>query len=132
MGPIGAFVLGFGAAYATTQAGSLGDGARAVGDSAIKLSHKAKDMNKQHSITETTKAFAGNAYREAKKLNKDHKIVGHTKECIKFSVQSTGDFVKRHDIGTKVSTSVSNACRWFNRNMLSNDSTNNNASVPLV
>lgn len=121
-GPIGALILGFGAAYATTQDGPVGDTARNVGDCAIKVGDKAKQMNEKHQIVDKSKKLASSTWEKAKKIDEKHKIIRHTKACVVFGYRSTKDFAQRHEIPKKVSGAVSGTCAWINRTVFNQPS----------
>ena len=98
-GPIGALILGFGGAYAAEKKdGVVGDTARAVGDVALSIKGKSKEIDEKHHVVDKSKELANKALEKAKQVDRDHKVLEKAKVFIIYSWTATVDFVRRHNL----------------------------------
>jgi hypothetical protein len=98
-GPLGAVLLGFGAAYAAEQKdGAVGDTARAVGDVALTVQAKARTIDEEHHVVDKSKAAAEDALRRAKDLDRQYNVIEKSKTFAVYSWMATVTFVKEHNL----------------------------------
>jgi hypothetical protein len=94
-GPFLAAFAGFGSAYATQKDGAAGDTARALGDVALTVKEKARDLNAKHHIVDKFKKVAGETWEKAQELDRNHHILEQLKALLIFSWEALIDFVRR-------------------------------------
>ena len=85
-GPFLGMLLGFGAAYASTNTdGAVGDAARAVGDVALVAKEKAKQVDAKHNLVTKSKIAANEAWERAKQVDRKHNVLAKSKDFVVFS-----------------------------------------------
>ena len=99
-GPIGAALLGFGAAYAVRKekGDTVGDAARALGDVAISTKNKAKELDEQHRIVERSQQAATTAWESAKVYDQKYNVLDQVREAIVISWAWFVDVVTEHKL----------------------------------
>ncbi len=114
-GPILAVVLGVGAKFACEQpnASGLRDTARAVGEVALLVHHKAKQLDEQHNIVEESQRAATNLWQRAKEANEKHRILEKTKQGLMNGYRVTADYVHRHNLIERFVVGVGSAVVWL-------------------
>ena len=111
-GPILAMLLGFGATYACEKPGAAGDTARAVGDVALSVRDKAREVDAKHHLVLRAQTTAAEAWSKAKELDQRHNILERAKEFAAHSFRVTVDFVRRHRLIERGVESVGKAVYW--------------------
>jgi hypothetical protein len=111
-GPFVAMILGFGAAYATEKQSAVGDSARAVGDVALSVSAKAKEIDGKHHVVEKSKVMAQGAFEKAKEMDTEYNILERTKNFLVYSWTSTVDFVRRNRVLERGVEGVGRSAEW--------------------
>jgi hypothetical protein len=95
-GPFLAVIAGFGSAYATQKDGVAGDTTRALGDVALAVKEKARELNSKHHMVDKSKKVAEKVWGKAQDLDRKHHILQQFKALFLFSWRALGDFVRRH------------------------------------
>lgn len=114
-GPIGAVMLGCGAAYAVEnkpEGSGVGDAARAVGDVALVAAERARVINSRHHIVEHTKRISQTSYNMIDQIDRDYRILERTTNVVTYSWNKTVDFVRRENIVRRSVNSVGYAVCW--------------------
>jgi hypothetical protein len=111
-GPFVAMILGFGAAYAAEKQGAVGDSARAVGDVALSVKAKAKEIEEKHHVVDKNKVMAQEAFEKAKEMDRNHHILERTKDFLVWSWTSTVDFVRRNRVLERGVEGVGRSAEW--------------------
>ena len=90
-GPILAAIAGFGAAYAVRKENAVGENARSLGKFGESVGEKAKELDRQHEISDKTKHVLGTAWSQVEKLDRNiaHKIQEFAANSWKASVAFT-------------------------------------------
>ncbi|GAX12417.1 hypothetical protein FisN_2Hh248 [Fistulifera solaris] len=114
-GPILAVVLGVGAKFACEQpnASGLRDTARAVGEVALLVHHKAKQLDEQYNIVEESQQAAANLWQRAKEADEKHHILEKTKQGLLKGYRATADYVHRHNLIERFVLGVGSAVVWL-------------------
>jgi hypothetical protein len=111
-GPIGAMILGFGAAYATEKQGAVGDTARAVGDVAMSVREKAIEIDGKHKVVDRSKVVAQEAFEKAKEMDQKHHILERTKDLMVYSWTSIVEFFRRNRVLERSVQGVGRSAEW--------------------
>lgn len=94
-GPGVAILLGFGAAYATKTHGATGDVARALGEVALVVKQKAREVEEKHSLVDKTKVAAIECLERLKDADRKHHFVKKVKKMVVWTFKSTIKLAKR-------------------------------------
>jgi hypothetical protein len=104
-GPVVAVLVGLGATYAHDKYGSLGDASRKAGEMALKLKHKAEQLNEKHHIVSTTHKFVTRA-------QKTNPIVKKTGTIVVSSLEELAAFIERHNLMDRGVQQVGKGTFW--------------------
>ena len=109
-GPLFSIVLGYGAAYYVKKEGAKGDCARALGDIALVVRDKAKQINARYQYTDRAKAFANKQFEKFKPAADTHyHIQERVTKIVSFRWVTTMDFVREHQLLEKASAKFKTA-----------------------
>lgn len=114
-GPILAIVLGVGAKYACEQpnASAIRDAARAVGEVAMLVHKKAKQIDQDHSIVDESQRALAKLWNRAKEADEKHHILEKTKKGLVTGYHATADYVHRHNLIERFVLGVGSAMVWL-------------------
>jgi len=98
-GPFLGLLFGFGGAFAAERKqGFVGDTARAVGEVAITIQRKAKEIDQKHNVVDKSKVAVNKAWEKAKEVDREHNILDKAKELAVYSWNNTVTFVRQHNL----------------------------------
>lgn len=113
-GPIVALIFGFGGAYAAEKKdGLLGDTARSVGDVALSVQEKAKNLDRKYNVMENVKDSSQRTWERAKQFDHEHKVLDKTKDLVVYSWFAMIDFVRRHHLIERGVNGVGKGFCWL-------------------
>ena len=107
-GPILAAIAGFGAAYAVRKENAVGENARSLGKFGESVGEKAKELDRQHEISDKTKHVLGSAWSQVEKL--DRNIANKIQEFAANSWKASVAFTKDHKL---IERGIENTGRGF-------------------
>lgn len=90
-GPILALIAGFGSAYATRKQNKVGDISRSMGEIALSIEEKAKQINQKHHFADKTKASMDN-------LEDRCSIATKTRQLVITSWRAAVDYTREHNL----------------------------------
>jgi hypothetical protein len=112
-GPIGAALLGFGAAYAAeNKEGVVGDAARAIGDVALQARDRAVEIDRKHRVVDKSKKAASEAWDRAKEADRKHRILERARDFAVCSWTATADFCRRHNLVERGVNGIGKGVCW--------------------
>jgi hypothetical protein len=112
--------LGAGAAYATQHDdGLLGDTSRAIGDVALQVRAKAKDIDRKHNVVQVAREQSQRAWNNAKEYD-DHQVLERSKTIAVKTAKDTCKFVKQHQIVERSVKGARNVTYWAAERILAN------------
>lgn len=115
-GSVALGVLGAGAgAYAATRSDGVGQAARSTGQAAVVVGGKAKQVNREHHLTERASSAFSSGLKAVKAVDAKHNITGKTWSALKGGAAKAAEINQKHDLTGKATAGITSAAQGLTR-----------------
>jgi YD repeat-containing protein len=111
-----ALILGFTCANGIDKEGCWGDTSRAVGEIAMLISARAKEINREHQVVdnahEQVQRTVNRTWNTAREYNEQHNLLERTKDTCVFAANATYNFVNNNRLVERTVEGATQATYW--------------------